>query len=38
MGELVAPRWLTAVAGIIAAILVALNIKLVIDAVTGGLG
>jgi manganese transport protein len=31
MGELVAPRWLTALAGLIAAIIIALNIKLITD-------
>ena len=31
MGELVAPRWLTALAALIAAIIIALNIKLITD-------
>ncbi|MBM6594214.1 Nramp family divalent metal transporter [Microvirga pudoricolor] len=35
MGVMVAPRWLTVVAGIIAAIIVALNIKLLVDFVLG---
>jgi manganese transport protein len=35
MGELVAPRWLTAVAGVIAAIIVTLNLKLIFDFVVG---
>ena len=33
MGELVAPRWLTAAAGVIAAILIVLNIKLLYDLI-----
>jgi manganese transport protein len=33
MGELVAPRWLTWVAGLIAAILIVLNIKLLYDLI-----
>src|SRR5215210_3762632 len=36
MGELRAPGWLTAVAGVVAAIIVTLNIKLIIDTVIGG--
>jgi manganese transport protein len=36
MGELRAPRWLTAVAGVVAAIIVTLNIKLIIDLMIGG--
>src|SRR5215203_917067 len=36
MGELVAPRWLTSIAAVVAAIVVALNLKLLIDFVTGG--
>jgi manganese transport protein len=36
MGELAAPRWLTAVAGVIAAIVVTLNLKLIFDFVTSG--
>jgi manganese transport protein len=35
MGELVAPRWLTAAAGLIAAILIVLNIKLLYDLLPG---
>jgi manganese transport protein len=35
MGDLVAPRWLTAVAGVVAAIVITLNIKLIIDFITG---
>lgn len=37
MGDLVAPRWLTAIAVVIAAIIIALNAKLIFDFVTGGL-
>jgi manganese transport protein len=33
MGELVAPRWLTAAAALIAAILIVLNIKLLYDLI-----
>ncbi|MBX9683120.1 MAG: Nramp family divalent metal transporter [Hyphomicrobium sp.] len=36
MGALVAPRWLTGVAAVIAAIIVALNIKLLYDFALGG--
>ncbi|MET0428848.1 MAG: Nramp family divalent metal transporter [Microvirga sp.] len=35
MGALVAPRWLTAIAGLVAAIIVALNLKLLADFVRG---
>ena len=35
MGELVAPRWLTWVTGVIAAILIVLNIKLLYDLIPG---
>jgi manganese transport protein len=35
MGELVAPRWLTGVAGVVAAIIITLNVKLIIDFITG---
>jgi manganese transport protein len=35
LGELVAPRWLTAIAAVIAAVIVILNVKLVIDFVLG---
>jgi manganese transport protein len=36
MGALRAPRWLTAVAGIVAAIIIVLNLKLLVDFVIGG--
>ncbi|MEW6639982.1 MAG: Nramp family divalent metal transporter [Pseudomonadota bacterium] len=36
MGTFVAPRWLTAAAALIAAIIIVLNAKLVFDFVTGG--
>jgi manganese transport protein len=35
MGELVAPRWLSAFATLIAAIIIALNVKLLIDQFVG---
>ena len=35
MGRFVAPRWLTAAAALIAAVIIGLNIKLVIDVVAG---
>jgi manganese transport protein len=35
MGELVAPRWVTACAAIVAAIIIILNVKLLIDFATG---
>lgn len=35
MGDLVAPRWLTALAVIIAAVIIALNVRLIFDFVTG---
>jgi manganese transport protein len=35
MGALIAPRWMTLLAGIIAVIVIILNVKVVIDAVTG---
>lgn len=35
MGEMVTPRWMTALAAIIAAIIVALNVKLLVDFVIG---
>lgn len=38
MGELVAPKWLIAVASVIAAIIVVLNVKLLFDTFTGWLG
>jgi manganese transport protein len=38
MGVLVSPRWLTAVAALIASVIVILNVKLVVDFVLGALG
>jgi manganese transport protein len=35
MGKLVAPRWLIVLAGIIAVVIAALNIKLLFDFVSG---
>ncbi|WP_262297096.1 Nramp family divalent metal transporter [Microvirga sesbaniae] len=35
MGELVAPRWLTGIAGVVAAIVITLNVKLIVDFLTG---
>ena len=35
MGELVAPRWVTVLAALTAVLLIALNIKLIYDAVAG---
>jgi manganese transport protein len=35
MGALVAPRWLVGAAGIIAAVIISLNVKLIVDFVTG---
>jgi manganese transport protein len=35
MGEMVAPRWLSLTAGIIAAIIIVLNLKLIYDFATG---
>ncbi len=35
MGELVAPKWLVGIAGAITAIIIALNVKLIIDFITG---
>jgi manganese transport protein len=35
MGELVAPRWLSTLAWVIAAIIIALNVKLLIDQFAG---
>jgi manganese transport protein len=35
MGELIAPRWVTACAAIVAAIIIILNVKLLIDFATG---
>ena len=36
MGGLPAPRWLTSVCGVIALVLIALNLKLIFDVATGG--
>ncbi len=36
LGALTAPRWLTAVAAVIAALIIALNVKLLFDVATGG--
>ena len=36
MGALVAPLWLSIFAGVIAAIIIALNVKLLVDTATGG--
>jgi manganese transport protein len=38
LGSLVAPRWLTAMACVVAAIIIVLNVKLLIDWVTGSSG
>jgi manganese transport protein len=35
MGALTAPRWLTAVAAVVALIIITLNIKVVYDAIAG---
>jgi manganese transport protein len=35
MGELVAPRWLTVIAALTAAIIIVLNLKLIVDFATG---
>ncbi len=35
MGDLVAPRWVSALAALTAALLIALNLKLIYDAVAG---
>jgi manganese transport protein len=35
MGELVAPRWVTALAALTAAVLIVLNIKLLMDVAAG---
>ncbi len=35
MGELIAPRWVTALAVLTAAIIIALNVKLIADAIAG---
>ncbi len=36
MGALVAPRWVTALAALTALVVIALNVKLLVDAATGG--
>jgi manganese transport protein len=36
MGRLVAPRWLTVLAGAVAALIVTLNVKLILDFLSGG--
>ena len=38
MGDLVAPRWLIALAIAIAAVIIVLNVKLIVDFVTGASG
>jgi manganese transport protein len=38
MGDLTAPRWLTLVASLIAIVVIGLNVKLIYDFFTGGLG
>jgi len=35
MGDLVAPRWVTALAALVAAVIIVLNIKLLVDVATG---
>ena len=35
MGPLVAPRWVTALAMVVAALIIALNVKLLLDFMTG---
>jgi manganese transport protein len=35
MGDLVSPRWLTAIAAVVAAIIIALNVKLIFDILSG---
>ena len=37
LGEMVAPRWLSGIAGLVAAVVIALNVKLIFDFATGGL-
>jgi manganese transport protein len=34
MGDLVAPRWLTGMAGLVAALIIVLNLKLLFDLAT----
>ncbi|MCX5579845.1 Nramp family divalent metal transporter [Kaistia terrae] len=36
MGNFTAPRWLTAIAGIVATLIIVLNMKLIFDVMTGG--
>ena len=36
MGEMVAPLWLSLFAGVIAVVIIALNLKLLVDTATGG--
>jgi manganese transport protein len=38
VGELVAPRWLTAIAAVVATLIIGLNVKLIYDFATGALG
>ena len=38
VGELVAPRWLTAIAAVVATIIIGLNVKLIYDFAMGALG
>jgi manganese transport protein len=38
LGPLVAPRWLTAIAVVVAVLIIGLNVKLVWDFFTGNLG
>jgi manganese transport protein len=35
MGELVAPRWMTALAVVVAAVVIALNVKVLVDLLLG---
>ncbi len=36
MGALTAPRWLTAIAAVVATVIIVLNVKLLVDVATGG--
>jgi manganese transport protein len=38
LGQLVAPRWLTAIAAVVATLIIGLNVKLIYDFAMGGLG
>ena len=38
LGDLVSPRWLTAIAAVVATLIIGLNAKLLFDFATGGLG